>query len=294
MRLCGIIMWILKRSERSKRGLALSTVRYFFNITSNFDREGHSQILSMILRHPELREIVKKTMFPNQTILEVIVENMKTSLRMVKGMESVDKLAAKRVALHEVANNAGIQQYSDRRVAKALGIQPRDLKKHHADIQAKTFKWVGEGHKHRADCLSEEVVHSVILFWTSNTRVSPNKKDPLNFITEYLMQAEFFMNFKDQHPSIDIGFRAFHKLKPFFWGEFRQVPMQRRRKGKRAGSERDGRSANGYERRRKSGSGRRVRGIVIRINAGERCAVSNSQRHHHQTRRRLEVGVQAT
>ncbi|MCO5569206.1 hypothetical protein L7F22_022916 [Adiantum nelumboides] len=60
-------------------------------------------------------------MFPNQTILEAIVENMKTSLRMVKGMESVDKLA-----------------------------------------------------------------------------------------------AEFFMNFKDQHPSIDIGFRAFHKLKPFF------------------------------------------------------------------------------
>ncbi|MCO5558562.1 hypothetical protein L7F22_012147 [Adiantum nelumboides] len=116
-------------------------------------------------------------MLPNQTILETIVENMKTSLRMVKGMESADKLAAKRVALHMVANNAGIQQYNDRRVAKALGIQPRNLKKHRADIQAKTFKWVGEGRKSRADCLSEVVVHSVIQFWTSNTSVSPNKKD---------------------------------------------------------------------------------------------------------------------
>ncbi|MCO5606921.1 hypothetical protein L7F22_061112 [Adiantum nelumboides] len=30
------------------------------------------------------------------------------------------------------------------------------------------------------------------------------------------MQAKFFMNFKEQHPSIDIGFRAFQSLKPFF------------------------------------------------------------------------------
>ena len=120
---------------------------------------------------------MKKTMFPNQTILEAIVENMKTSLRMVKGMESVDKLVAKRVALHIIANNVGKQQHSDRRVAKALGIQPRNLKKHRVDIQAKTFKWVGEGCKRRADCLSEEVVHSIVQFWISNTRVSPKKKD---------------------------------------------------------------------------------------------------------------------
>ncbi|MCO5605311.1 hypothetical protein L7F22_059493 [Adiantum nelumboides] len=147
---------------------------------------------------------------------------------MVKDVESVDKLAAKRVALHMVANNAGIQQYSDRRVAKALGIQPRNLKKHRADIQAKTFKWVGEGLKRRADCLSEEVVHSVIQFWTSNTRVSPNKKDvcrqrisrkTYRFHSSHyleLTEAEFFMNFKEQHPSIDVGFRAFQSLKPFF------------------------------------------------------------------------------
>ena len=47
---------------------------------------------------------------------------MKTSLRMVKDVERADKLAAKRVALYMVANNAGIQQYSDRRVTNALGI----------------------------------------------------------------------------------------------------------------------------------------------------------------------------
>ena len=89
---------------------------------------------------------MKKSMFPNQVILESIVENMKTSLHMVKGMESVDKLAAKRVEIHMVAKNARKQQYNDRRVAKALGIQPRNLKKHCVDIQAKKFKCVG-GHK---------------------------------------------------------------------------------------------------------------------------------------------------
>ena len=30
------------------------------------------------------------------------------------------------------------------------------------------------------------------------------------------MQTDFFMNFKEQHPSLDIGFRAFQGLKPFF------------------------------------------------------------------------------
>ena len=120
---------------------------------------------------------MKNTIFPNQAILEAIVENMKTSLRMVKGVESADKLATKRVALYMVANYAGKQQYNNRRFAKALGVQPRNLKKHRVDVQAKTFKWVGEGRKRRADCLSEEVVHSVTQFWTSNTRVSPNKKD---------------------------------------------------------------------------------------------------------------------
>ncbi|MCO5573779.1 hypothetical protein L7F22_027553 [Adiantum nelumboides] len=94
-----------------------------------------------------------------------------------------------------VASNARIQQYSDRRIAKALGIQPRNLKKYRADIQAKTFKWVGEGRKRRADCLSEEI-------------------HPSHYLE--LTEAEFFMNFKEQHPSIDIGFRAFQSLKPFF------------------------------------------------------------------------------
>ena len=96
-----------KRSDRSKRGLALSTVRYFLNITSSFDDKGQSQILSRILRHPELQGIIKKTIFPNQPNLEAIVENMNTSFCMVKGVESADKLAAKRVALHMVANYAG-------------------------------------------------------------------------------------------------------------------------------------------------------------------------------------------
>ncbi|MCO5550032.1 hypothetical protein L7F22_003509 [Adiantum nelumboides] len=153
---------------------------------------------------------------------------MTTSLRMVKGVESVDKLTAKRVALHMVANNVGIQHYNDRRVDKALGIQPRNLKKHRADIQAKTFKWVGEGCKRRANCLSGEVLHSIIQFWTSNTRVSPNKKDvcrqrisqtnyrfhPSHYLE--LTEAKIFMNFKEKHPSIDFGFHAFQSLKPFF------------------------------------------------------------------------------
>ena len=76
-----------KRSDRSKRGLALSTVHYFLNITSNFDDEGRSKFFSRISRHPDLQGIMKKTIFLDQAISEAIVENMKTSLRMVKGVK---------------------------------------------------------------------------------------------------------------------------------------------------------------------------------------------------------------
>ena len=45
-------------------------------------------------------------MFPNCTILEAIVKNIKTSLCKVKGVESANKIAAKRVELYTVGKKS--------------------------------------------------------------------------------------------------------------------------------------------------------------------------------------------
>ena len=102
---------------------------------------------------------------------------MKSSLDLVKGVESIDKLAAKRAALHMVVNGAREKKYSDTKVALALGIQKRNLRKHRRNIHSSQFKLLGLRRRRRCDPLSQEIIEKVDSFWAKNTRVSPNTKD---------------------------------------------------------------------------------------------------------------------
>ena len=55
--------------------------------------------------------------FRDQCVSEEIVQSMKSSLDLVKGVEIIDKLAAKRATLHMVVNGAREKKYSDTKVA---------------------------------------------------------------------------------------------------------------------------------------------------------------------------------
>ena len=52
---------------------------------------------------------------------------MKSSLHLMKGLESVDKLATQREALHMVVNGVTKKKYNDTKVALSLGIERRAL-----------------------------------------------------------------------------------------------------------------------------------------------------------------------
>ena len=67
-------------------------------------------------------------------------------------------------------------KYSDTKVALALGIQRRNLRKHQTNIQSNQFKWLGLGRRRRCDALSTKIIERVGSFWAKNTRVSPNRK----------------------------------------------------------------------------------------------------------------------
>ena len=57
-----------------------------------------------MLHHQLLNEDMENIKFRDQCVLEEIVEYMKSSLDLVKGVESIDKLGAKRASLHMVVN----------------------------------------------------------------------------------------------------------------------------------------------------------------------------------------------
>ena len=96
---CSISM-----SERSKRRVVLHIVRYLLEVIGRFTKEDRRDIISRVLHHQLWNECMDNIEFRNQCVLKEIVEFMKSSLHLVKGVESMDKLGAKRAALHMVVN----------------------------------------------------------------------------------------------------------------------------------------------------------------------------------------------
>ena len=114
---CSISM-----SERSKRRVVLHIVRYLLEVIERFTKEDRRDIISRVLHHQLLNECMENIKIRDQCVSEEIVESMKSSLHLVKGVESIDKLGAKRAALHMVVNGTTKKKYSDTKVALALGI----------------------------------------------------------------------------------------------------------------------------------------------------------------------------
>lgn len=80
----------------------------------------------------------------------------------------------------------------------------------------------------RVDSVPPHVTELVEDFWTSNTRISPNRKDvarkrigvkewithPTHHLTE--SQLSLYTRFRGEHTGVEIGVRSFESLKPWF------------------------------------------------------------------------------
>ena len=89
-------------SETTKRRVVLHIVRYLLEIIERFSLQDRRDIISRVLHHQLLNEDMENIKFRDQCVSEEIVESMKSSLHLVKGVESIDKLGAKTTALHMV------------------------------------------------------------------------------------------------------------------------------------------------------------------------------------------------
>ena len=89
-------------SERTKRRVVLHIVRYFLEMTKKFSEEDRRDIICRVLHHQHLNDDMDSIKFRDQCVLEEIVKSMKSSLDLVKGVESIDKLVANRATFHMV------------------------------------------------------------------------------------------------------------------------------------------------------------------------------------------------
>ena len=113
--------------ERSKRRVVLHLVRYLLEVIERFTKEDRRDIIFGVLHHQLLNENMENIKFRDQCVSEEIVESMKSSLHLVKGIDSIDKLGAKRAALHMVVNGTTKKKYSDTKVALAPWYSKKEL-----------------------------------------------------------------------------------------------------------------------------------------------------------------------
>ena len=90
--------------EKTKRLVVLHIVCYLLEMTKRFSEVDRRDIICRVLHHQHLNDDMECIKFRDQCVSEKIVQSMKSSLDLVKGVESIDKVSAKRATLHMVVN----------------------------------------------------------------------------------------------------------------------------------------------------------------------------------------------
>lgn len=161
---------------------------------------SRSELLEVLWSHPSVKDNLPEFYLPPREAkaqMEVI-DNLTTELDAVKGVQSTNKLVV-RGALLSAAVSSNISDVSA--IARILKTKPSNIKnaryRRRALQESGSSVWVASRRRQRSDVLSEATVQAVLLWWDSETRVSPNKKDVV----------------KKRHPGIqDVEVHATHYL----------------------------------------------------------------------------------
>jgi hypothetical protein len=108
-----------------------------------------------------------------------VVQNLKEDLNEVKGVHSVEELAYKGAILNSVVGG-GITAGQISRYSRILGTHHANIKRaamrREFAVQEGSSLWRLPTWKQRPG-LSENTVESIVAWWTTEMRVSPNKKE---------------------------------------------------------------------------------------------------------------------
>lgn len=131
--------------------------------------------------HPNLPDNYRKP--KDAKIMTNIVGSIRSQLQQVKGVHSSEKLAYKGALLSAIVGD-GIQSRQTSGYSRVLQTHPRNLRnaveRHRSLRNGGGSLWGLPKRRQRSDVLDAETSALVIGWWSSQTRVSPRKKDVVN------------------------------------------------------------------------------------------------------------------
>lgn len=165
-------------SHLMKKKAAKRVISYWQKVTRGMGIDMKKDIFELILQHPSFMNIPS---FATSTIERSILSNIQNTMQQIKVPRSAAELAFKRSACMMMLNGNGSTRVNQSQAANFLGLHRRNLVATSARLQVSEDgelplelcqKQPKVGH-----VISDQMKDKVLAFWTSQTRVSPNKKD---------------------------------------------------------------------------------------------------------------------
>ena len=178
-----------KRKLQSKSQSVLSLkqesvsliVEFTLGVLNQFEKQDKIEVMAEFLDDKHIQPLIREKSTATHMHTSVI-SALKSSLQVLKVPKCNDELFMKRGALTLIANGLGDQEVSLRRASEVLGIHPRNLYLARERLQrdgtsSQMLDLKQCQRQPRNDFLTSEIKELVVSFWTTESRVSPNKKD---------------------------------------------------------------------------------------------------------------------
>ena len=148
--------------------------------TIGLSRPEQKEIFQQLLAHQTFSEL-QNSNFNN--VEDTILSGMRNTLNQIKVPHSASELFVKRTSLTMVLNSStGVASINQSKIASVLGIHRRNIAAATSRLENKDEDEVlpltsCERQLPRGTIITSDTRDLVFSYWTSETRVSPNKKD---------------------------------------------------------------------------------------------------------------------
>ena len=161
-----------------KKKAAKTVISCWQQVTREMDIDMKKDIFKLILQHPSFMNIPS---FATSTVERSILSNIQNTMRQVKVPRSAAELALKRSACLMMLNGNSSTRVNHTQTAKFLGLHRRNLVATSARLEVSEDGELPlelcQKQPKVSHVIDDQMKDLVLAFWTSHTRVSPNKKD---------------------------------------------------------------------------------------------------------------------
>lgn len=165
---------------RSRKNICQAVARCWRKQTIGLSRPEQKEIFQQLLAHQTFSEL-QNSNFNN--VEDTILSGMRNTLNQIKVPHSASELFVKRTSLTMVLNSStGVASINQSKIASVLGIHRRNIAAATSRLENKDEDEVlpltsCERQLPRGTIITSDTRDLVFSYWTSETRVSPNKKD---------------------------------------------------------------------------------------------------------------------